>query len=109
MENDSPAKKRLKKYLLKRNPNLSEKELSSLLHDIRRFVSVVQKIYSEPQAHIYFKETKVNGQKIKNKIIETDIEEVGKLVKKTGGHITENTFREFTKQILEKTSKKHGK
>lgn len=109
MENDSPAKKRLKKYLLKRNPSLSEQGLSSLLHDIRRFVSTVQKIYTEPQAHIFFKESKVNGKKIKDRIIETDIEEVGKLIKGTNGPITVDTFREFTKQILEKTSKKHGK
>jgi hypothetical protein len=77
--NDTPAKKKLITYLKQQHPNVEDNDIPPLLSDIKRFVTVVQKIYTEPQAQIKFKEKKVNGKIVKYKVVETDIEEFGKV------------------------------
>lgn len=80
MTNDStPATTKLKAYLKKQHPEVEDKDIPHLLSDIRRFVTVVQKIYTEPQAQIKYKEKKVNGKIVKYRVVETDIEEFGKV------------------------------
>lgn len=108
MTDDSTAKNKLITFLKKRHPELKDEELPLLLKDIRRFVTVVQKIYNEPQAKISVKEIKENGQKIKKRVVDTTIEELAKLVRGTGKPITEETFRELTEKVLHIKSKKHG-
>jgi hypothetical protein len=103
----SLAKKALINNILKRDPNIGEKELSILLRDIKRFASIVQKIYTEPQAQIKYKEVVKNGKKVKNRYIETNIEELGKLNRGTNEPITVKTFREFT-QIITGNKNTHG-
>lgn len=92
----------------KRDPNLTEKELSTLLNGIRRFVVVVQKIYTQPQAQTKYKEVVENGIKTKNRIIETDKEELSKVTRGRGKPIIE-TFREFNERITGDKYKIHGK
>jgi hypothetical protein len=104
----SKAKKRIITFLKKRHPELKDEELPLLLKDIRRFVTVIQKIYNEPQAKVSIKEVKENGQKVKKRIVNTNIQELAKLVKGTGRPITGETFRELTEKVLHIKSKRHG-
>jgi len=79
---NSPAKKKLISYLLKRNPNLSEKDISTILTGIKRFVDLTRKIYTEPQAHVSYKDRKV-GKKIKKiRVLDTKMEELAKIIDK---------------------------
>lgn len=107
-EDNSPAQKKLINHLLKRDPKLTEKELSSLLSSIKRFVTVVQKIYTEPQAKIYLKDVVENGKKVKKRFVETNIEELLKVKRDAGEPVTEKTFRELTEKVLGVKYKKHG-
>lgn len=109
MDDNSPAKKKLIKYLLKRNPNLEETEIASQLNSIKRFVKVVQKIYTEPQAKIYFKEFEENEKKVKKRIIETTPDELSKLNRGTDKPITIETIRELTRKVTGIRGVKYGK
>jgi len=108
MNNQRSARKKLMSFLGKKDQNLSEKELSSLLHNIVRFVKVVQKIYIEPQARIHLEEVEENGEIVKRKIINTNIEELMKIKRGDGQPITIETFRELTGKLLKKKYKMHG-
>lgn len=77
--NDTPAKKQIITYLKRRCPEIEDKSIPSLLNDIRRFVTVVQKIYTEPQAQIRYKEKKVRGKIEKYRVFDTDYEELLKV------------------------------
>jgi len=79
MTTDTPAKKKLISYLKKQHPEVEDKDIPRLLSDIRRFVTVVQRIYTEPQFQIRYKEKKKNGKITKYRIVDTDIEEFGKV------------------------------
>ncbi|MFA6518242.1 MAG: hypothetical protein WCV93_01160 [Candidatus Shapirobacteria bacterium] len=80
MDNNTPAQKRFVSYLRKRDPGLSETDIAKLLGDMKRFVKVIKKVYTEPQARIYYRERLV-GEKIhKDRVVETDLQEVMKLV-----------------------------
>ena len=73
---DTEAKTKLIKHLKKRNPQLSEQDLSLVLESFRRFVLVMQKIYSEPQAQVIYKQIKKKDYRI----INTDLEELSKVL-----------------------------
>lgn len=106
-KDNSPAQKKLINHLLKRDPKLTEKELSSLLSSIKRFVKVVQKIYTEPQAQITIKDFKENGKVVRKRIINTDLEEFKKVFdrNKQKQDLAE-TFRKFHKSV---TKDKYGR
>ena len=65
---------------------------------IKRFVVVVQKIYTEPQAQIKYEEIIDNGVKTKRKIIETDIKELGKVIRGKAMPLT-TAFKEFNEKV----------
>ena len=77
---DTQAQKKLIAFLKKRDANLTEKELSLFVWH-QKICVVVQKIYTEPQAQIKYEEIIDNGVKTKRKIIETDIKELGKVIR----------------------------
>lgn len=83
MKNDknSPAKTKLIRHLIASDPKLNEKTVVPVLNGIERFVKLVQKIYTEPQAKIRIKEKKVNGETIKQRVIDTDLEELKKITR----------------------------
>ncbi len=108
MNNDTPAKRKLLSYLKKHHPSIVDSEIPLLLHNIERFVLVIQKIYTEPQAKISFKEVKENGIKIKKRFIETNIEELKKVKRKPNEPITSKTIREFTEKVSKVKYKNHG-
>ena len=80
MSNQTPAQKKFATYLRKRDPTLSETDIAKLLGDMKRFVRVIKKVYIEPQARIYYKERLVNKKIHKDRVVETDLQEVMKLV-----------------------------
>lgn len=83
---------------MKRNPDLSEKELGSLLGSIRRFVTVVQKIYTEPQAQIKIID--------KKRIIDTDLEEFRKVLGNEKSISINKAFKDFNEEV---TKDKYGR
>ncbi|MBU4210481.1 hypothetical protein KKC08_00660 [Patescibacteria group bacterium] len=74
------AQKKLISYLKKRDSKLSEKEVLVLMNGIRRFVNVVRKIYTEPQAEIIYKDRKIGEKTIKQRVIKTDLTELVKVL-----------------------------
>lgn len=108
MNNETPAKKKLIAYLKKQHPNVVDSDIPLLLNDIKQFVSVIHRIYTEPQANIYLKEVNENGKKIKKRFIDTNIEELLKVKRDTDEPITSKTFRELTEKVLGVKYKKHG-
>lgn len=101
MASDTPAKKKLINHLLKRNPNLTEKELNSLVISIKRFVRVVQKIYTEPQAQVTIRDRNVNGKIVKDQIYNTTLEELEKVREKPS-----ETFIELIRKTHKKVTRK---
>lgn len=91
------AQKKLIAHLLKRDPSLNEKTVVPVLNSIRRFVTVVHKIYTEPQAQISYKVRKVGNKTEKIRLIKTDLPELLKVVDKQSS-LTE-AFRKFKKAV----------
>lgn len=108
MDNNSPTKKKLIVYLKKQHPEVEDKDIPHLLSDIRRFVNVIQKIYTEPQARIYLKEINEHGKKVKKRFIDTNFEELLKIKRSSGEPVTGKTLRELTEKVLGVKYKKHG-
>ena len=101
------AQRRFANYLLKRNPSLTEKDIPPLLSSFKRFVTVVQKIYTEPQAQITIKEVKENGKSIRKRVITTDLEELQKITRKSKGPKSfKDTFGTLNKAV---TKDKYGR
>ena len=92
----TPPQKKLIAYLKKRYPDLSDKDIPVVLNDIKRFVKVVQKIYTEPQSQITIREVEKDGKKVKQKVFTVDLDEFGKAIDKTKKI---NTFGEVYKKI----------
>lgn len=107
MDNSSKAQKKFATHLMKRDPKLSEKDIPPLLNSFKRFVKVVQKIYTEPQAQITIKDFKVKGKVVRKRIISTDLEEFKKVFDKDKPRqdLIE-TFRKFHKSV---TKDKYGR
>ena len=94
----TPAQKKLISYLKKRDPNLSDKEIPSLLNSFKRFVNLAIKIYTEPQARVTYKDRK-KGEKIKkDRIFNTDMGELSKVMDKKLEPI-EKVFQKFNKSV----------
>lgn len=104
-------------FLKKRDPKLSDKDINELLSGFKRFVKVVHKIYTEPQAQFHiedkYKKYKVKGGEIvvekaeKVKIISADYEELKKVFDKSKKkqNLIE-VLRQFTKEV---TKDKYGR
>lgn len=108
MDGITPAKKKLISYIKTYHTEVKDSDLPLLLNNIQRFVSVIHKIYTEPQAKISFKEVKENGIKVKKRFVETNIEELMKVKRDAGEPITTKTIRELTEKVLGVKYKKHG-
>jgi len=78
----SPAKNRVSSYLRKRYPQIKENDFSTLLSDIERFVRVVQKIYTEPQAQITIRDYEEKGKIVHKKVHSASFEELQKVFDK---------------------------
>jgi hypothetical protein len=107
MDKQTSAQKKFISHLMKRDPKLSEKDIPPLLNSFKRFVKVVQKLYTEPQAQITIKDFKENGKVIRKRIISTDLEEFRKVITKgKGPQSFSETFGKFNKAI---TKDKYGR
>lgn len=107
MNKDSVAKRKLTSYLLRKDPNLTEKDLASLLNDFRRFVKVVHKIYTEPQAQFKIVAIKVKGKIFKQRVINTDIKEFKKVLNREEKSLElKEAFKRFNKTV---TKDKYGR
>ncbi len=107
MNKDSVAERKLTSYLLRKDPKLTERDLSSLLNDFRRFVKVVHKIYTEPQAQFQIVEKEIKGKVTKLRVINTDIKELKKVLNKDEKSLSiEETFKRFNKAV---TKDKYGR
>jgi hypothetical protein len=99
MDNSSKAQKKFVTHLIKRDPKLSETDIPPLLNSFKRFVKVVQKLYTEPQAQITIKN--------KQRIITTDLEEFRKVITKgEGPQSFSKTFDKLNKAV---TKDKYGR
>lgn len=105
----STAKKKLVTFIKKNHPEVKDEKLPLLLKDIRRFVTVVQKIYTEPQAKIYFKDIKEGERKVKKRFIDTNIEELLKIKRAPREPITVKTIRELTQKVTKTKVKEYGR
>jgi hypothetical protein len=104
MTNISGDQKKFLNFLKKKNNfKLTDKESIKLLNDFERFVNVIQRIYTQPQAQFHIEEkTLRSGEKIKIRMIESDLDELRKVYDKDKK--TQNTleiFRKFYKQVTE--------
>lgn len=100
MDSDTPAKRRLLSSIKQKFPNISDDELPDILNGVKRFVTVVQKIYTEPQAHIKIIEKKIGKKKIKKRVIESDLVEFKKVVDKDKPTTSlSDAFRAFNKAV----------
>jgi hypothetical protein len=72
---DSLAKKKLVAKIQKQLPHIGNKELRDTLQGIKRFVSLVQKIRTEPQAQIIYSEKKIAGRIVRTRETNIDYQE----------------------------------
>lgn len=100
MVGDSPAQRKLISYLRKRDPKLKEKELLKVLNNIKRFVNLARKIYTEPQAKVVYKDRKVGEKIVKDRIFNTTQEELEKTREKPS-----ETFVELVRKTHKKMTK----
>ena len=111
LDNNSPTKKKLIAQFRKRDPTLTDEEISRLLNSTRRFVDLVRKIRSEPQIQIRYKQKalpRINKGKRKKqnlRIIDTHIEDIGKILDKPATPISE-AFKKLSRFV---DKKQHGK
>lgn len=98
MINNTPAQKKLISYLKKRDPSLTDKEIPTLLNSIKRFVNLTRKIYTEPQARVTYKDRKVGGKIKKDRIFNTDLNELSKVMGKKPEPIN-NVMQKFHKAV----------
>ncbi len=63
MSSVSKAQQKFVAFLKKKDPNLTDKDVYSLLDGFKRFVKVVHKIYTEPQAQFTIKERKTEAKR----------------------------------------------
>ena len=101
MDNKSSAQKKLISYLKKRRFGVEAEDIPSLLNDIRRFVVLVQKIYTEPQAQVTIRDRHVNGKIIKDQIFNTTPEELEK-VRENPSDTTIELIRKAHKKVTRK-------
>jgi hypothetical protein len=96
-----PAGKKLISYLMKRDPRLNERDVPHVLNSIKRFVDVVKKIYTEPQAQLFYKDLKIDGKTVRQRIIKTDFEELKKVVdNKTSQYPLEKAFCNLIEKVI---------
>lgn len=98
------SEKQLLKLIKKRLPDISEREQSDVLSDLKKFVLVTHRIVTEPQAQIKYKTKKIKGKPVKHKIITTDLEEFKKIMDKPKMPL-KKAFKKFSK-TLEKNAKR---
>ena len=108
MTNDRSSKSKFILFL-KRKHFIEDKDVPTLLRDIKRFVSVVQTIYSEPQAQISIKEDLRNGKKLKTRVFTTNLDELKKVNRAPNEPITIKTIRELHQKITNSLRKENGK
>ena len=107
MSSISKAQQKFVAFLKKKDPNLTDKDVYSLLDGFKRFVKVVHKIYTEPQAQFTIKERKIGGKTIKNKVITADFAELKKVFDKAKKkHNIVEVFQKFEKAV---TKDKYGR
>jgi len=100
MDNPTTAQKKFVSYLKKRDPSVTDKDIPHLLSSFKRFVKVVQKIYTEPQAQVTIKDFKENGKNVRKKVFTTDIKELKKVFdKKEGPHDLLEVMRKLDKSL----------
>lgn len=92
---DTPAKKKLVKYLLRRDSSLNENSVEPILSDLARFVKVVHKIYTEPQAQISYK----TKDEIDWRYIRMDYEELKKVWDKNPSLSFQEAIKLFNKIV----------
>lgn len=75
----SHAQSTLINHLKKRDPKLSDNDVSETISGLRRFVILVQKIYTQPQSTLKLVDVKI-GKKVirKDLLITTTMEEIVK-------------------------------
>jgi len=99
----SDQKKFLDFLKKKNNLKLTEEDSTNLLNDFERFINVVQKIHTQPQAQFHIEEKVLkSGEKVKIRMIESDLEELRKVYNKDSK--TQDmlvTLRKFYKQVTE--------
>lgn len=73
------SRQRLISHLKKRDPKLTDDDASQVVSSLKRFVILVQKLYTQPQAELLYKDRKVDGKKIRVLTINTNIDELAKV------------------------------
>lgn len=97
---DTPAKVKLVSYLRRKQANLVDKEISDILHSIKRFVRVTHKIYKEPQAIVSYQQTKgASGKNVLKRIYDTNLDEIVKVKEKNQERLSVDDFRKLHKSV----------
>lgn len=74
------AKSKFINFIKNRYPDLSEKELQSVLSDTEKLIETFQKISTEPQYQLRYKIKKKKGTKTLHRIIDVDYRELKKVL-----------------------------
>jgi hypothetical protein len=97
----STSQQKLINYFYKKDPKLTEKDITALLSDTKRFVNLVKKMRTEPQARVVYKDRKVDGKIIKDKIFNTDLEELQKVLE-PNEILSMKSFRKLHESLAKK-------
>lgn len=71
---DTPTKKKLIKNIVTKRPQITDREIGSVLTDIHKLFAACQKIIVEPQWRISITERRRKGKVTKRRIITVDLE-----------------------------------
>ena len=97
----TPAEKKFISVVKNRFPDITLKEIRSLLSDTKRLMTTLQKIKSEPQYKISYK--KIKKSKEVRRLVTTNLEELKKTMTITGKpQDGPEVFKNFIKMTLEK-------
>lgn len=77
------AKSKFINFVKNRYPDLSEKELQSILSDTEKLIGTFQKISTEPQYQLRYKIKKKKGTNALHRIIDVDYRELKKILGKS--------------------------
>lgn len=94
--------KKIINFLRQKYPELKDKEIPSLLNDIKRFVLVIQKIYTEPQYQRKIIEKTVEGKIVKVNTINIPLEEFAKVMGKDEPRLSLTVAKERLNKYISK-------
>ncbi len=99
-EIESPARKRIVEYLKRRDSSLLDGEVATILDDIKRFVNLTRRIYTEPQAKVTYEDVLLDGKVKTIRTFNTDLNELKKIKKSSKQEPIKNVMERFRESVM---------